>query len=512
MRNVSVKAASVPSILLVKVGSHPELKSLALRVRGHLPDARLFGIGTSTTTVDDVGTAIAHERDVGTASHREWWDENLYVDPDLYLKIRPQEGQLLKLSERIGGLDAPSRAMQSNPWSIVEPDVTGRARLTLRCIAFWDWVLLNNNIDAVVFGALPHNYWDAVLYEVAVAREIRCLIFSSNRPFLDSIYLAESPSEIGDVRFGSSILGIAAEKFGLVEDSNNRRERMLKCIPFDRRESDLPTKKLRNSWLPGVLPGALKTNNLKPRKIFHSVRRRRKILQESRERQLLATREEVREPYFLLELQRPNNSATQVRGYMYRTPREMIAHISDSLPAGMKLVVRETSRNRTERSDRPRGFWREIAALPSVYIAADELDSKQLLHNSVGLIEISYSTLAMSAICQGIPVVVLGVTHLNGLPNTHVVSEISSLKTVLESVVNSRTTATDDPKTLELAIEAWLDETREGTIEGNMSSDNFTGEDNGSYRHRLVNNVAVAIAAWYETCVRKKAVGDDNAP
>jgi len=512
MRKVSVEAESVPSILLVKVGSHPELKSLALRVRGFVPDARLFGIGTSTTTEDDVGIAVAHERDVGTASHREWWDENLYVDPDLYLKIRAKEGHLLNLSERIGGPIASSHATQINPWSNVEPDVTGRARLTLRCIAFWDWVLLKNNIDAVVFGALPHNYWDAVLYEVAMAREIQCLILSSNRPFLDSIYLAESPSEIGDLRFGRSILGVADVNFGLVEDSINRRERMLKSMPFDKKETDLPTEMLRSKWLAGIPSAVLKTKNLKPRRILHSVKRRWKTLLENRERQLLAKIEEIHDPYFLIELQRPNNSATQVRGYMYRTPREMIAHISDSLPAGMKLVVRETSRNRTERSARPRGFWREIAALPSVCIAADELDTKQLLQNSAGLIEISYSTLAMSAICEGVPVVVLGITHLNGLPKTHVVSEISSLKTVLESVAHSRTTEIDDPRIRKLAIQAWLDQTREGTLEGNLSSDNFTGEEDSKYRQRLVNNVAAAIAAWYETCVRKKPGGDDNAP
>lgn len=279
-----------------------------------------------------------------------------------------------------------------------------------------------------------------------------------------------------------------------------------------RRETTIAVKHQgTESQTGGFSVKVLTVKNLSPKRLVASITRRVRSFIENRERQLLASKKILPKSYFLVELQRPNNSATQVRGYMYRTPREMIAHISDNLPSGVKLVVRETSRSRAERTPRPRGFWREIAALPSVLVASDELDSERLLREAVGLIELSYSTLAMHAVCLGVPVIVLGFTHLGGLPNTHVITELSDLKTVLDLIAGIGETTVHDSLSRERGIQGWLDETRRSTLEGNLSSDNFTGENNATYRYRLVNNVAAVIVAWYESCVRN-GHGDHIGP
>jgi len=163
---------SRPSIFLAKLGTQPELAGLVPRLAELLPETRLLGIGVKGVDDSPHLKIVAHERQVVLGAFDPWWSEQLFVDPDLYVKIQPRESQLLRMVERVARHDVFQVDTPSFPTEPFSDSFDGRSQLLLRHIAYWDWVLRTENVSAVVSQNLPHNFWDAVLHAVAEAREI----------------------------------------------------------------------------------------------------------------------------------------------------------------------------------------------------------------------------------------------------------------------------------------------------------------------------------------------------
>jgi len=314
------------SILLVKLGTHPEVGGIASAIKSILPSVEIVGIGTDNATAEDVGLMVTHERDVALANGEDWWKNQLYVDPELFVRLRKDEGLLLQMTERLSVHEGHGVHGEPFPGAAFSDDFVGRNQVLLRSIAYWDWILTTHKVTAVVFQNIPHNFWDAVLRSVAEARDIPFFVFHINiRPFSDSIYMYQDVSGMGNLDFGKCLFRMAEEKFGLMPDSPERRERMLKQVfaPSKSQGSE------KESTLKLTLTARVARRFQHDRNPYRVIRQflvsRRAEAKSRRELQRYITPGPVPRRYFLIELQRQSNATSLIKGYMYASPREMIA-------------------------------------------------------------------------------------------------------------------------------------------------------------------------------------------
>jgi len=214
-----------------------------------------------------------------------------------------------------------------------------------------------------------------------------------------------------------------------------------------------------------------------------------------------------------MEMQRSANMTTLVKGYMYGDPREMVAHVAGSLPAGYTLVVRESSRSGSSRGARREKFWIQISSIPHVQVISSEVDTKEILAAASGMIELGYSSLALEGINRGLPVVVLGLTHLQGAPNAFIVNRPSELRMVMGRALNKTPLRQLHQEGLEAGLRAWADETMHSTLEGRLSSHrDKSDESDPAYGTRIVGNTARVVAAWCELRVRNLSQSTSVTP
>jgi hypothetical protein len=494
----SIQRSEHPTILLVKLGTHPEASGIAAEIHDLIPGSRIVGIETDSSTVSDIGIPVIHENLVVAIEKTEWWTDHVFVDPQIYEKVRVYEGQWIRMMERLPKSNRRNGFLSLSRGLTAEDIINRRFQVINRSIAMWDRILRSNSVDALIFQNIPHNFWDAILFRVAQARGLPVLIFHINtRPFLDAIYIYQDLEQMGNLNFGRALLETANSQFGLVPDSSTRVERMSKNLqigPLGKTNSTQlrpPTNQvLRNL-------GRLTKFHVSPRAVINHLSRRRIQRRQDQELKSVSSDGPIPERYFIIELQRPGNATSLVKGTAYADPYQMISHIASCLPSNWNLVVRESARPRFERRPRPRDFWRQLASIPRIYIAHPNSDLENLLASATGVVELGYSTLAMRAISQNRPVIVLGLTHLKNVPNAYVVEDFADMSEIFRRVVSRKSTEDCQIENPSIFLSEWIQETAKSTIEGNLTTRNVFGVGSDEYRVRLVKNTARVIAAWY---------------
>lgn len=491
------------SILLAKLGTLPELSTMVTELAQLLPDTRLLGIDAEGVSPSPHLEVVAHERQLVLGAFNAWWNQQLYVDPDLYVRLLPKESQLLRTIERVVRHDVFQVDKPSFPTEPFRDTFEGRSQLLLRQIAFWDAVLMKQNVAAVVAQSIPHNFWDAVLYAVTEARQIPYLFFHEVRPFLSSVYFYERLEEMGNLDRSYELIQATKQRYGMIPDSASRAEFMYKQVSIESTKFHRESGKKQKFSVANRLKLLLGTPRHIPYKVYRSLSRRLIDLRSRRRENLVAQSQSLPAKYFLIELHIQGNATTLMKGYMYGEQREMVAHIAHNLPEGYSLLVRESSRQSSRKQPRRGAFWQQLSALPSVHIIADELDTKNVLLNSTGLIELGYSSLVMEAINLDVPVVVLGLTHLHEAPHTHVVTENSDLATVLKHVSEQPRRKYGSPEVIEEALNRWADRTREATLQASLSTAITNQLDSDpEFQVRILKNVSRVVATWYHERVK----------
>jgi hypothetical protein len=503
MNQTDSKHPSQKSILLAKLGTLPELSNIVTELAQLLPDTRLLGIGAEGVSASAHLEVVAHERQLVLGAFDAWWNEQLYVDPDLYVKLLPKESQLLRTIERVVRHDVFQVDKPSFPTEPFRDTFEGRSQLLLRQIAFWDSVLMKQNVAAVVAQSIPHNFWDAVLYAVTEARQIPYLFFHEVRPFLSSVYFYERLEEMGNLNRSHELIQATKQRYGMVPDSVNRAEFMYKQVSIESTKFHRESGKKQKFSATRRLKMLLRTPRHVPYKVYRSLSRRFVDFRSRRRENLVAQSQTLPAKYFLIELHIQGNATTLMKGYMYGEQREMIAHIAHNLPDGYSLLVRESSRQSSRKQPRRDAFWQQLAALPCVQIIADELDTKDVLLNSAGLIELGYSSLVMEAINLDVPVVVLGLTHLHEAPHAHVVTENASLAKVLRHVSEQAPRKYGSAEAIKENLHKWADRTRESTLQASLST-TFTNQldSDPDFQTRILKNVSRVVATWYQERVK----------
>jgi hypothetical protein len=489
------------ALLLVKVGTHPKLTEIVPRLQDLLPQTKFFGIGVSGTQTFENIEIVANEDELLLGAFDDWWQRQLFVEPDLYLKVLPHESRLLRMTQRAVDHDRFSLKSPSFPTEKHLGSFEGRRQLVLRQVAFWDFILRHHKISAVVTQNLPHNFWDAVLHVVAEARKVPYLCFHEVRPFLGSLYVYRHPSEMGNLEFGRSLIELTRQKIGLVGNSSSRRDQMLRQVGPELLQRTWEAGNSRKPSLRAKSRGLLSNSGQLIPKIYRYIGRRTSICKSRKESNQVFWVDPIPEKYFLIELQPPSNATSLTKGFMYGDARELLAHIAHSLPIGYSLVVKESSRDHMRSLPRRQNFWRQVAALPSVVLVHPDTKADVLLKDSAGLIEVGYSTLVLKALHSRTRVIILGQSHLPSIPGLHRVSAQDDLGRVLQYVVNGTQDGRSSSEELTKSLGDWCDETQAATLEGALSSFPREMLNHEQYHDRVVNNVASLIANWFKMTV-----------
>lgn len=143
---------------------------------------------------------------------------------------------------------------------------------------------------------------------------------------------------------------------------------------------------------------------------------------------------ETSSPFAYYPLHVDPEASTMVLAPRYTDQLSLIQTISQSLPVGVKLVVKE---HRPMVGRRPAGFYSRIARIPGVLLVSPFLDSHQLIEHS-SLVTTITGTTGLESLIVGKPTLVIGdpyyrhvnrgVVHLEDHPDM-----ASAIKATLES-------------------------------------------------------------------------------
>ena len=491
-----MKHQATVNLLLVKVGTEEGLEAIPRRIKDIDSRIRTFGVLNQPGQKHQFDEVVTSSWEATLGAHPEYLDKGLYVRPELFKTLHHKEGQLLRMLERVAIHDLTTVAQPTPPIPSFKDSVDDRSQLLLRQIAYWDHVCETKKISAVVAQNYGHNGWDAALQAVIEARGIPYLFFHEVRPFLGSLYMHESVSELGDLSLGLRLKEFAGSRQWLQESPSSHREHLFQQIGISKAQDKSapvapPTPLLR------VIINRIGNPVTVPLRLLRSwrrrVRNRKSIIDERR----AITTSALPDNYLFCELQSQPNATTAVKGWIFPDQRESVAFTAAHLPSGWGLVVKESDRQWARMYPRRRNFWTQIAQVPNVYVVDSRTDAWSLVKDSRGVVETGYSTLAQKALTSGVPVIIFGHTHIGELSGVTVVEDSKSMSEAMAMLSTLDKGCRDQSEILQ-SLEQFVLRTEEATLEGALSSMPKFGDaaSRDAYVGRLTSNVAGVVCAW----------------
>lgn len=489
------------SILFVGVGANPEFNPIIEEVRKLLPELRFLGVEPPLAHwVSPYDEVVAKEKDLERGSVGLNQNNNAYVDPNLYIRIFSEYPKIMQTAERLH--EGFVSDVMGNRRQFRLKNYSDRHRFFLDLCAFWDQVIKTKKIKAIVFDGLPHMFWNSVLFAVGRERGVPCLYFHNVRPFVRCIYMHEDPMRMGSLDFGTRLRIAAEVRHGLRESQDQRRLEMNRDVLNVTIQANIDSASNVITDFRTRLFGVLRYPSSSMLRFSKSVTRRFRHHVYNKSRKRIQTSESMPKNYLFLELQPENNATTHLKAFMYGNQREMIAHICDSLPSGFSLVVKENTRQIERKLIRGPYFWNDLSSIRNIYLCRDDIDVDDVLQNSKGIIEVGYSSLALRTFRMGLPVIVLGLSHLQGLTGATLVSPEDNLRTAILTALGEFEIRNNS--NISISLENWIDSTLRGTIAGDISWFPVNSHNDQLALNHLNLNIAVLIASWYEELVEIK--------
>lgn len=490
------------NILFVKLGTEPGLEEIPLFLKTINPRIRTFGILNSPNQDHCFDEVVTSTYEAMLGAHPEYLQYSLYVKPELFERITKKEGQILRMYDRVAIHDLHSVKAPSAPIPQFDNSTDARSQLFLRQAAFWDYAIERYSLHAVVAQNYGHNGWDAVLQAVAEARNLPYLFFHEVRPFFGSLYIHERVSDLGDTDLGRLLLKVCRDNNELIPDTPDRVKHMHNQILGAPLFSN-STERIRQSEMMRVLRQVtdLFDRRITPRRSWAKLRRSYKRRKSNRlsmqDEQNSWSDDSVSENYIFCELQSQPNATTAVKVWTVPDQRESLAMVAKNLPRGWSLVVKESDRQWSRKYPRRKRFWSHIAQIPNVHIVPYFSSAQIFALGARAVLESSYSSIALYAIQNRIPLLVLGETHIGTLPNVYRIHGESDLVSALSSIqLGDRQVNKVDE--CHQQLKSFADLVRESTLEGALSSQppiesRIQRED---YFKRMSSNIARVIHAW----------------
>ena len=497
------------NVLLVKIGTEPGLEKIPLILKSYDSRIRTFGILNHPQQEHNYDVAVTSTQQAVLGAHSEYLCHSLYVRPELFERLAKDEGRILRMYDRVAIHDLQSVDAPSAPIPRFDNSLDARSQLFLRQAAYWDYVIETFSLHAVVAQNYGHNGWDAVLQAVAEARDIPYLFFHEVRPFLGSLFVHESVSDLGSTELGRTLLNMSIDGVHMIPDSSVRANRLRNQVLGTPITSTVDSLKKETQSCTPLRRAILLCRELKNPSGFLKRRlraygRRKSNRRSMRDEETSWSKQPLSKDYIFCELQSQPNGTTAIKVSEFADQRESIAMVAKNLPHGWTLVVKESDRQWSRMYPRRQNFWSQIAHIPNVHIVPYTSTSRTLALGARAVLESSYSSLALDAIRNMVPVLIFGKTHIGSLPGVYRIRTDSDLQRALEHI-SSPDFSLGDSANLQEHLRRFADVVREATLEGALSSQprNLSPLEYDEYFNRVNSNVARVIFAWLK--IRKIA-------
>jgi len=493
-------------MLLIGVGADRYTNGLVqdLRDSGHISYAA--GVIDKIQDSSPFDSVICHFSDCLFANYpnRDQW--NHAVDDVLYGAIRHVEGNILRQMDRLEY--EPSASWQTEPFL---GTFDQRRRLLFDHLRYWNFALQYHQIDSVVFHNVPHQIFDTVIYHLCKAIGIRTLLFNVVGAFRDTNFVSESLDELGCLDFGIQLKSCGNQwqdhDKRIIQDWNRV------CATVDAEDgapanSGRPYSMIRSLVNDGQVSNSTVNFAMFQRAVFIRFRRfincdsgsgLQLVRRLSRLRNVRRSREDERRVvsqlplpkrfvYFPLHFQ--PEATTSAKGRHFVELYEVALSISNNLPDGVHLVIKEHPHQYQKLLPRPPGFMNKLAKIPKTFIVDSSWNSTDLRRKCLGVVTVS-GTNGFELLASGKRVIAFGGAPWREAPGVHTVASQREVHEALIAVCNN------GPLPRDLYLE-FLTRLREGTVLAELSdsrAERTSAEDRQMEVATRVN-IAELIRAW----------------
>lgn len=481
------------SLLLTKVGNSPSAFGIVEEVRKLMPGLRLLGIESSEdSSGHPFDESVAKTNQLLLGNYPTIPESSRYLPPTVFRKFETDIGHLLRLADRVFAHDLGDHVRHHGHDRVPIDSYDTRLQMVMRHAIFWNHILESRNVRAIVFPNLPHGMWDATLLSVSKARGIPYMFFHEVPPFRGTLYLYEDSDSIGDLESGRWILSAAQRRYGLIEDSPERKLNLWKQVSIFETKPELLVQRSQTHKIKRIVDFLAKPR--KARSVFRAIQRRRSARLSQKAERSAHSNEDLGQNFFFLELQLPHNATTLVKGRAYPRQIDLVRSVAAALPDSEELVIRESPRFHERKLYRPTSFWYEIGKIPNVRVIDTHHSLWEISDRAAVVVELSYSSLALLHLLSGKSVVFLTDTHLGQMPNMFPLANFPSLSHALQTA--RAASAIDDREVISGYLRAHINDLSLSTIESALSWYPSADSSDPNYGDRLRLNVARAIASW----------------
>ncbi len=327
-------------------------------------------------------------------------------------RMQPRETVILRMFERI------FRGFQTGQ------DYELRKRLYLEQVAWAYGLLVDRGYQEVIFSEIPHHPFPYILHSVARELGLKARFFAQVQ-VKDTYVLAESIEEMFEpIRHEYDRMRAQGEVEELgVRLQRERERRSGRHKPFYMGLSDLTWRRKLYQWTKKHLRADDRLRLHRTLRNGWAYWRARRPLPAAQERFV----------YFPLHLQ--PEATTSPMGGVFVDQYLAIEMLARALPDGWKIVVKENPAQQLAKRDY--GFYEQLAKMPQVHLVSRKASTFDLMERCEAVAAIT-GTAGWEALFKGKPVLVFGRAFYRGAPGTLTVSDVPSLSSGLQEILEGR--------------------------------------------------------------------------
>jgi hypothetical protein len=497
----------------MKLGADPDGHGVIHSLRKLIPDLWIAGVEERLNTTSTVFDLIVTSHYDAYLGHYEQLNlDALSMTPELYALVAPFEGQALSMLDRVQFYDPGKYPPPPSGLPPFQDSFDARSDLFSRHCRFWNHVLDEYKIDAVISQNFGHQGFDFVALSLAEAKGIPTLVFNETGLFPRVLFVQENVRQLGTFELGKelkrrvsremltedpafigrSIMSVekAPDRFGtMAEYSTSTLGSWLTDLNVRAAQPSLRnvSRAVLNKWRRFKEAPIERMKMVIP--TYIRIRKTRASMSEER---LYCQVPDLKTKFIYFPLHFQPEATTSVKGRHFYRLREAVSFIAESLPNGWSLIVKEHPHQWRRFYSRKPGFFAELSKIPNVQIIHHSYDNNQLVNQSQAVVCVSHSSITAYANSRGIPVVSLGHSHFRLSPNYFCIASTEDLKKVFRLI-----SAGSNHSTL-INRESFLRELEEGTFEGLLG---YVPTDIApSEYHRVLqvthHNVSLVIREW----------------
>jgi hypothetical protein len=500
-------------ILSIKLGSDPESRGVIQHLRKLIPEVWIAGVEERLDSPESVfDHVVTSHYDAYLGNYAGVNVAELAMTPELYSLVAPFEGQALSMLDRVRFYVPENYPPPRKGLPHFRDSFDARADLFSRHCRFWNYILDEHGIEAVIAQNFGHQGFDFVALSLAEAKGIPTLIFNETGQFPRVQFIQENVRQLGMLALGQELKKRVALEMTAEDPAFIRRTiNSIQQTPDRFGNPDNYATSLLKSWLMDLnvrvaRPSlqVLSTTLLNKFRRFQAQPIKRLVGMIKTQSRIRLTRNSMAEErsfsqvpnldakyvYFPLHFQ--PEATTSVKGRHFYQLREAVSFIASHLPPGWNLIVKEHPHQWRRLYNRKPGFYAELCEIPKVQLVHHSCNNFPLIQHAQAVVCVSHSSISAYATANGIPVISLGHSHFRESPNYYCIVSTTDLRDVIRNItIGSRSLGAQDQ-------EQFLDKLERSTFEGLLG---YTPKniDSNEYRrilHVTQINISLVIREW----------------